>query len=74
MRDLWESQSGIRVGKLATWVLSFKIGKLWQSSLGQPVPPEYVNESLWWTLKSPKTITLADGLIERTSSMLNEIE
>ena len=25
-------------------------------------------------LKSPKTKTLADGLIERTSSMLDEIE
>ena len=25
-------------------------------------------------LKSPKTNTLADGLIERTSSMLDEIE
>ena len=25
-------------------------------------------------LKSPKTNTFADGLIERTSSMLNEIE
>ena len=30
--------------------------------------------SLWWTLKSPKTNTVANGLIERTSSMLDEIE
>ena len=27
-----------------------------------------------WTLKSPKTKTIADGSIERTSSMLDEIE
>ena len=29
---------------------------------------------LWWTLKSPKTKILADRLIERTSSILDEIE
>ena len=29
---------------------------------------------LWWTLKSLKTETLADVLIERTSSMLDKIE
>ena len=26
-----------------------------------------------WTLKSPKTNTLADGLTERNSSMLDEV-
>ena len=33
-----------------------------------------VSQSLWWTLKSPKTNTLADGCIERTLYMLDEIE
>ena len=42
--------------------------KLYQSSPGLSVPPEYVSQSLQWTLKSPKTNTLADGLIERTST------
>ena len=27
------------------------------------VLPEYVDQSLWWTLESPKTTTFADGLI-----------
>ena len=31
-------------------------------------------QSLWCMLKSPKTNTLAHGLIERTSSMLDKIE
>ena len=30
------------------------------------VPTEYVSQSLWWTLKSPNTNTLADRLIEIT--------
>ena len=30
--------------------------------------------SWWWTLKSPKTNTFADGAIERTSSKLDEKE
>ena len=29
---LWESQSGIRVGKIPIWVRSSEIRKLWQSS------------------------------------------
>ena len=33
-----------------------------------------VSQSLGWMLKSPKTNTFADGLIERTSSILDEIE
>ena len=33
-----------------------------------------VSQSLRWMLKSPKTNILADGLIERTSSVLDEIE
>ena len=37
---LWESQSGIQVGKLTIWVRSFEIEKLWQSSPGLSVPPE----------------------------------
>ena len=32
------------------------------------------SQSLRWTLKSPKIKTLADGLIERTSSMLDKTE
>ena len=34
--ELWESQSGIRVGELTIWVKSFEI----QSSPGWSVPPE----------------------------------
>ena len=29
---VWESQSGIRVGKIPIWVRSSEIRKLWQSS------------------------------------------
>ena len=39
------------------------------SSPGLSVPPEQVSQSLWWVLKSPKTSTLADELIDRISSM-----
>ena len=42
----------------------FEIEKLQQSSPDLSVPPQ----------KSPKTNTLADGSIERTSSMLDETE
>ena len=59
---LLESQSGIWVGKLTTWVRSFEI------------TPEYVSQSWWWTIKSPQTKALVDGLIERTSSMLGKTE
>ena len=45
-----------------------------ESSPGLSTPQEWVSQSLWWTLKCPKTNTLADGLIERTSSRLNETE
>ena len=38
------------------------------------VPLEKVSLSLWQTVKSPKTNKFADGLIERTSSMLDELE
>ena len=37
---LWESQSGLWVGKLTIWVRSFETEKLWQSSLDLSVPPE----------------------------------
>ena len=43
------------------------------SSPGLSVSPEYVSQSFWCMLKSPKTNTLADGLIKKTSSMLDEI-
>ena len=33
-----------------------------------------VSQSLGWMLKSPKKNTFADGLIERTSSILDGIE
>ena len=48
--------------------------ELLQSLPGLAVPPEQVSQSLRWTLKSPKTKKFAGGLIERTSSMLDEIE
>ena len=37
---LWESLSGIQVGKLTVWVRSFEIEKLQQSLPGLSVPPE----------------------------------
>ena len=48
--------------------------RFWQSSPGLPVPLDQVCQSLSWTLKFPRTNTLAYGLIERSSSMLGEIE
>ena len=39
---LWESQSGIQVGKVTIWERSFEIAKLWQSSPGASVPLELV--------------------------------
>ena len=71
---LRESESGIQVGMLTIWVRSFEIEKLLQSSPGLSVSPEFVSQSLWWTLKSPMANTLADGLIKRASSPLDEIE
>ena len=62
--------SETQVQTLAIWVRSFEIGKLKQSS---PDLSEFSSQPWWWTLKSPKTSTLADGLIERTSSMVDEI-
>ena len=38
--ELWESQSGICVGKLTIWVRSFEIEKLQQSSPVLTVPSE----------------------------------
>ena len=64
----------ILVGRLTIWVRSFDIEKLYQNSPDLSGPPEYVSQSLWWTLKSPKTNTLADRLLERTSPMLDEIQ
>ena len=51
------------------WDMSRKV-----NHLSKVVWPEQVSQSLWWTLKSPKTNILSEGLIERTSSMLDEIE
>ena len=65
---LWESQSTMWVGELTIWV------RLQQSSPDLSVPPEWGSQSLWWSLKSPEINTFADGLIERTSSVLDEIE
>ena len=71
---LWESQSGIQIGQLTIWIRLFMIEKLKQSSPGLSFPPAYVSQSLWWMLwNSSKTNTLADGLIERTSYMWDEI-
>ena len=47
-------------------------GHLRQYSTRLSDPTEEVSQSLWWV--SPKTNTVADGLIERTLSVLNEIE
>ena len=43
---LWESQSGIQLGKLTIRVRSSEIQKLSQSLPGLPVPPERVSQSL----------------------------
>ena len=37
---LWESQSGIQVGKLTIWIRLFEIEKLKHSSPGLSVPPK----------------------------------
>ena len=60
---LWESQSGIHIGMLTIWARSFEISS---TRIGEPV--------LMMMLKSQKTKTLAVGLINRTSSMLDDIE
>ena len=44
--ELWESQSGIRVGKLTFWVRLFEKGKFQQSSPGLLAPPEDVSRDL----------------------------
>ena len=72
---LWESLSGIRVGKLSISERSFGIEKVYQSSPDLSVPPEWVSQSLWWMLiRSQKTNTFADGLTERSLPILDEIE
>ena len=46
---LWESQSGIRVGKLTIWVSSVEITEFiinYNSSPGLSVPPEKISQSL----------------------------
>ena len=75
---LWESQSR---SESESWYFkpylfkdpSRKINHLSKVIWDLLVPLELVNKFLWWTLKSAKTNTLVDGLIERTSSMLDEI-
>ena len=59
--DLWESSSGMWATNLNIWVRSL-------------VKKNYSRVPLWWTLKSPMINTLADGLIKRTSSVLDEME
>ena len=46
-----------------------KVEKLQHNSPGLSVATEQIRKSLWWTLNTPKTNTLADRLIERASSM-----
>ena len=59
---LWESQSGIRdrknIAELTRSISSTRIGK----------------SVLMVDVNSPKTTKLQDGLVKRTSSMLDEIE
>ena len=56
---LWESQSGIQVRKLTIWVRSFEI-----KNYSRVHQVDQLHQSLWLTLKSPKTKTLEDGLIK----------
>ena len=67
-----ESHPRIHIGKWHIWVSCFRLKNHDWISLS--VPPEKVNQSLWWTLKSPKINTLADGLIENILSMLDETD
>ena len=67
---LWESQSEIWVGMLTVWVKSFynnvhQVCQVHHNRLASLYDGHY---------SPPKTETLAGGLIERTSSMLDEIE
>ena len=67
---LWESQSGISVGKLMSkvvWdrkIITEFTKSISSTRIGKPV----------LLMESPKTKTIADGLIERTSSMLDKTE
>ena len=61
---LWELQSDNWAG---VWDIV-----VWQSFPGILVPPEQVNQSLWWKWNSPKTNILAYGLIDRISTVLKE--
>ena len=42
--------------------------------LSKVIWPKLVTQSLWWTLKFPKSNTLEDGLIEKMPSMLDGME
>ena len=66
----WVRDPGKTVNHLSQVIWDRKIIKKFA---GPSVEPELVSQSLWWLLKSPETNTLADGLIERTSSVLDKI-
>ena len=65
--------SAIQVGMFTISINSLEIKTLKQKSPGLLVPREKIKQSLGWTVKCPKTNILADGLIRRTSSILDEI-
>ena len=62
----WAVRVTVREASRKVNYLSKVIWDRKRSSPGLSVPPEQVSQSLWWMLKSPKTNTLADGLIKGT--------
>ena len=66
---LWQSQLGIQVGKLTMWIRLFELEELKQ--LTRSIISTRICYLL--LLKSPKTNTLADGLIEIASSVWDQI-
>ena len=71
---LWESHTEFWVGKLTIWAKSFefkifnRVHQVYHFHQNRFASPNDESQR-----KSPRTNTLADGLTERTSSMLDEI-
>ena len=71
-QDCESHSQGIREGKLTIWVRSFETENY--NRVHQTNSFSRIAYPVLMTLMSAKTNTLADGLIERISSMLDEIE
>ena len=71
----WLSEKGVNLNLLLKEEVPRKGGGVPSEKGGSnPGANCEVSQSLGWMLKSPKKNTFADGLIERTSSILDGIE